>query len=57
MTVRIPQDLFEKVDARAKDPARAAERGYALNGRMVMIAALAEEFKVPDDALTGAKSK
>ena len=46
LNVRIPKDLFDQVDALAKDPEQAGERGYALNARQVAIAALAKAFPV-----------
>jgi hypothetical protein len=46
LNVRIRQDLFDQVDAMAKDPEQVAARGYALNARHVAIAALADRFGV-----------
>lgn len=47
LNVRISEDLFDQVDALAKDPDATAERGYALNARQVAIAALARAFPKP----------
>ncbi|MGW5694528.1 hypothetical protein ACWEWX_27375 [Streptomyces asiaticus] len=44
LNIRIPADLWDQVNARAKDPALSEERGYKLNARQVVIAALRDEF-------------
>ncbi|MFJ1993048.1 hypothetical protein [Streptomyces asiaticus] len=50
LNVRIPKALFDEVDAMAKDPEQAGERGYALNARQVAIAALAKAFPMKKKA-------
>lgn len=50
LNVRVPKDLFDRVDALAKDPAAIAERGFKLTARQVAIAALTEAFPLPEPA-------
>lgn len=47
INIRIPSDLWDAVDALAKDPAASQDRGYKLTAMQVAIAALHEEFAEP----------
>lgn len=48
-SVILPKDLFDQVDAKAKDTATTSELGYSLrNARQVAIAALAEAYPMPE---------
>ncbi len=47
-SVILSKDLFDRVDALAKDPETTARLGYSLrNARQVAIAALAEAYPMP----------
>lgn len=56
LNVRIANELWCRADNVAKDPAAAEERGYKLNARRVVIAALLEAFPAPEEKPTAKKA-
>lgn len=52
VNVRVADGLWDLADSVAKDAAASEERGYSLNARQVVIAALHEEFPMPKKETT-----